>query len=246
MSKRQAKIKLLADKYLDSLSTKTIYLDADQFGDLADYFYEQGDIDTTLMCIEDGLTIHPDNEQLKIKKIKILAAEGNYEEASSLMMGVSQHYDFELYFAKLQCLLSTIQDEETDAIEEKILSEEKDQLDNVLIDIAYLYMENNNFSKAISLFSRVKNWDSYPEDIPEFAFCYEMESDYDKAINIFETLLEKDAYSANTWLNLGRLYALKEEYAKSVDALDFSLLTEKDNNTLNLKANCLMLLDRMD
>lgn len=239
------KIEHIATKYLDSLSSKTIYLDADQFGDLVDYFYEKGEIDTAYNCIDDGLSIHPDNEQLKIKKIKLLSAEGNYEEATYLMMGVSLEYDFELYFAKLQCILNTDSEEDTESIQKKILEEEKDQLDSILIDIAFLYIESNNYQEAIKLFKRVKNWDKYMDDLSDFAFCYEVEGEYDKAIELYESLLNKNSYSENYWYNLGRLYALKEEYAKAVDAMDFALLNGKDLGSLNLKANCLILLDRV-
>lgn len=239
------KIADLATKYLDSLITKTIYLDADQFGDLVDYFQEKGDIGTAFNCLDDGLSIHPENEQLKIKKIKFLAAEGNYKEATYLMTGVSLEYDFELYFAKLQCILNTDSDEDAEQIQNKILEEEKDQLDSILIDIAFLHIEINNFQEAIKLFERVKNWDEYLDDLADFAFCYETEGDYDKAIEIFESLLNRDTYSENYWYNIGRLYALKEDYAKAVDATDFALINNKDTSTLNLKANCLILLDRV-
>lgn len=249
MTDKQKKIQDLASKYLTSLNDRSVYFDADQFGELSDFFYEQGKVDIAFSCIEDGLNIHPFSENLKIKQIKYLSIEGNYDQALheiKKLDSISNDYDFELYFAKLQCFLAKNDIDEVDIITQKILEEEKGQLDNVLIDVALLYMEHDEYDKALILFKKLKNISSFKEELPDIAFCYEMNGEYREAISLYQELLKIDSYSAISWFNIGRLYALLEDYAQAVDALEYSIVIEKNPDIMFLKAGCLMILDRLD
>jgi len=239
----------LINRYEQALhSGKTPYFDADEFGELADYYDSVEDLGAVRKIIDTGLSIHPGNTSLLVKKAKLAVYDGDYEKALNVLQS-STEYDFDLYLLKIECHLQL--GEYTDAFrlsEELLEKEDNEPTDHVLAELGFLYVEADYFKEAALYFEESLKYN--PENIDvlsDLAYSYEMLGDYDNAIVTTNKILDIESYTYEAWVNLGKLHSLKEEFEKAIDAFDFALtINESDLNILKLKAHCLTLSGRAE
>lgn len=241
-------ISKLVQKYEEALELgKSIYLDADEFSELAEYFDSQDDIETAREVIDSGLAIHPESASLLLRKAKFAVYDAEYAKALRLLNS-STSYDFELYLVKIECFLQLGLPAEAYELTKDILENEDSDLDNALAELGFLYVEADYFDEAILYFNKSLEYKADNLDVlSDLAYAYEMLGDYNTAIEVSNKILDSDPYSYEAWLNLGKLYSLKDEFGKAVDAFDFALtINDADESILKLKAHCLSLSNRVE
>lgn len=237
----------LVRKYEEALELgKSIYLDADDFDELADYFDANADSDSARDVIDAGLAIHPESTSLLLKKAKFTAYDGEYTEALQLLNSVTS-YDFETSLVKIECFLNLGLLAEAYALTKEILEEEDTDLDNALAELGFLYVEADYFDEAVLYFQKSLEYNAENVDVlSDLAYAYEMLGNYDAAIDASNKILDIDSYSYEAWVNVGKLYSLKDEFEKAIDAFDFALtINDSYENVLKLKAHCLSLCGRV-
>lgn len=234
----------LVKKYEEQLASgKSIYFDADEFDEIADYYDQQEDFERAGLVIEAGLRIHPESDVLLLKQARYLVYDGDYEQALKILNRITTEYDIDNYLLKMESLLQLGRPDEAYSLVKEILENETDFLDHALAEIAFVYLDTENFDLAILYFE--KSLEYNPENLEalgELAYAYEMVSNFEKAVETNNRILDIDSYSYNAWINLGRLYSMNSDYSKAIDAFDFALtIDESDNNVWKLKAHCLTL-----
>lgn len=240
-------ISALLKKYREAKgSGKNAYFDADEFGDLADYYDSLDELDTAREIISEGLSIHPDSTPLLVKKAKLAVYDGDYEEALHLLKSSSE-YDFDLYLLRIECYLQLEEYQQAYKLSEELLEkEDQESLDNVFAELGFLHVEADCYKEAALYFEESLRYN--PENIEvlsDLAYSYEMLDDFNAAITTTNKILDIEPYTYEAWINLGKLYSLSEEYEKAVDSFDFALtINESDSSVLKLKAHCLSLLGR--
>ena len=226
---------------------KTPYFDADEFGELADYYDSQDDLDAVRKIINTGLSIHPGNTSLLVKKAKLVVYDGDYESALNILQ-FSSEYDFDLYLIKIECYLQLEEYQKAYALSEELIEkEDNESIDHVFAELGFLHTEADCFKEASLYFEESLKYNPENLDVlSDLAYSYEMQEDYDAAIEVTNKILDIESYTYEAWVNLGKLYSLKEEFEKAIDAFDFALtINDSDNNILKLKAHCLTLSGRV-
>lgn len=242
----QKSISDLISRYEKALeSGKSIYLDADDFSDLADYFDGHEDVDAAREVVESGLKIHPNNTSLLIKRAKFLAFDGDYAEALAILSNFAE-YDLDVHLLKIECFLQLSLIAESYQLTKEVLETEDSDLENVLAELGFLYVDADYFDESILYFLKSLDYNAENIDVlSDLAYAYEMVGNYDKAIEYSNKILDLNSYSFETWVNIGKLYSLKDEYENAIDAFDFALtISDGDENILKLKAHCLSLSGR--
>ena len=247
MSKNDELIALIS-RYEQTLAeNKSVYFDADQFSDIAEYYDNIGDIDAARELIEIALKIHPENDSLLLKKAKFLVYDSEYEQALHILNVVFSGYDYDLYMVKVECYLQLNRYEEAIELVSEILDkEENEEFPSVLADLGFLYVEADCFTEAITFFEQSLNLKSENiEVLADLAYAYEMQGNFAKAVETTNLLLDIDSYNYDAWIGLGKLHSMQENYAQAVDAFDFALtINDSDTNIIQLKAYCLSLSNR--
>lgn len=229
------------------VSGKSVYLDADEFDDLAEYFDSLNDVDSAREVVNTGLSIHPENSSLLLKKARFYVYDGDYVKALNIINKSSAQYDFDSYLLRIECFLQIGLQAEAHTLVSEILMNEEEDLDNVLAEIGFLYVEADLFNEAILYFEKSLSYNLENKDVlSDLSYAYEMLGDYSAAIRITDQILDLDSYTYEAWINLGKLYSMQEDFEKAVDAFDFAYtINDSDNNTLKLKAHCLSLSGRI-
>lgn len=242
-------ITALVEKYQQSISSgKGLYLDADQFCDIIDYYDSLGDLDEAKTIIEMALSIHPDSQPLILKKARLMVFDGYFHEALEYLNIFPGEYDFDLYLIKIECYLQLGLLAEAYELVSVLLKDDEVEIDVKYAELGFLFVEADLHKEAISYLEKslIYNPDNI-EVLGDLSYCYEMISDYDKSIEASNKILDLDPYSFDTWVNLGKLYTLQENYSRALDAFDFALtINESDATLIKLMAHCLSLCNRMD
>lgn len=229
-------------------SGKSIYFDADEFGDLAEYYDSQEDTDIAKEIIEAGLSIHPGSTSLLLKKARFAIYEGDYLDALDIL-DIMSEYEFDLYLLKIECNLQLERYDEAYSLTEELLEkEEEEEQYHIFAELGFLHVEADCFKEAVAYFEESLKLN--PENIDvlsDLAYSYEMLGDFDAAVSATNRILDIEPYTYEAWINLGKLFSLKEEFEKAIDAFDFALtINDSDNSVLKLKAHCLSLSGRIE
>lgn len=228
-------------------SGKSIYFDAEEFENLADYYDLMDEIDEAETVLKSGLLIHPDNESLKIKQARFMIYKGLYSQAMDFLNESFSSYEYDLYLLKIECFLNLGLYVEAIALSQKVIENEDEDLSSVFSELGFLYFDTDYINDAILYFE--KSLDYNPENIEvltELIYAYETTNDFQSAIKVSNRILDINPYSHEIWIGLGKLYSLCGEYEKAVDSFDFALVINESNDILKLKAHCLSLCDRID
>ena len=222
---------------------KKMYLDADEFAMLAEYYNAQGNNEEAEFLIEEGLKMHPASSDLMILNAKTMVFSEKYDEAMEYMQFIPDEDEMEIPLLKIECLLHVDRYTEANDIINKILGKDLviDDLYLFITEIGFLFNDVDNFDRAISFLEEsLKIEESNPDVLIDLAYAYEMKSNFTQAIAYNNQLLDIDPYSYDGWINIGKLYSMNEQYDKAIDAFDFAL-TIQDNDMAVLKMKALSL-----
>ena len=236
-----------AELYLES--GKSVYLDSDEFYELAEYYGTKKNIDSARDVIEAGLSIHPESRALLSKKAKFLVYDGEYHRALKLLNNTFSEYDFDLFLLKIECYLQLgLHAEAYEMVREMLEKEEEEDMDTILSEVGFLYVEADLFDEAILYLEKSLDYNATKTDVlGDLAYSYEMVGNFNAAIVATNKILDIDPYSYEAWVNLGKLYSLQEMFEKAVDAFDFALtINDSDTNVIKLRAHCLSLSGRTE
>lgn len=239
----------LLSRYEQMLVTgKSIYFDADEYDELAEYYDKLDDIEAARGIVDMGLSIHPDNESLMLRFGKYLVYDAKYTTALHYLNSRFSSYDFELYLLKIECLLHLDLYAEAYELTAEILRDEDTDLDVILSELGFLYVGAEYYDEAILYFEKSLEYDpANIEVLNDLAYAYEVKADFASAIIVCNQILDADPYSIDSWIMLGKLYSLEEDFEKAIDAFDFALALDETNMlVLKLKAHCLLLSERSE
>lgn len=227
---------------------KSIYFDAEEFENLADYYDLMDDMDEAEKVLQSGLLIHPDNDSLRLKQAKFIIYKGSYGQAMEFLNdSFNAGYDYDLYLLKIECFLNLGLYVEAVSLTQDVIEYENGDFEAVFSELGFLYLDADHINDAILYFEKSLSYNpNNIEVLTELGYAYEIISDFQAAINVSNKILDINPYSHETWIGIGKLYSLCEEYEKAVDAFDFALVISEDNDILKLKAHCLSLCERLN
>ena len=251
MDDNELDIDALVEKYENMQAQgKNIYLDADEFAVLVDYYSSGGDQDEAETLIVEGLKIHPGSSLLMLAKAKLLIYSAKYEEALDYLRFSSNDSDLDQTLLKVEALLHLSEFDEVENIIAKFLERDlpKDDFYYFITEIGFLLNDVDKFDRAIELFEKSLKINSSNADvIVDLAYAYEMKGDMSKAIEYNDQLLDIDPYSFEAWVNIGKLYSMNEQHEKAIDSFDFALtIRENDMSAMKMKALSLYLNDNVE
>lgn len=251
MEDNELDIDSLVEKYENMQALgKNIYLDADEFAMLIEYYSGEGDQEEAETLVEEGLKIHPGSALLMLAKAKILILSTKYEEALDYLRYSSDDSDIDYALLKIEALLHLSEFDEVEKLSIKILDRDLPEEDfyYFITEVGYLLNDVDKFNRAIAyLEESLKINNSNTDVIVDLAYAYEMKGDMIKAIEYNDQLLDIDPYSFDAWVNIGKLYSMNEQHDKAIEAFDFALtIREDDMAAMKMKALSLYLNENVE
>ena len=215
------------------------YFDADDLEEIA-YQYEMQDLyKNALEAVERGLSMHPGSLSLGIKRAKYLLCLDCIEEAEKQIYSIPHDsVDAVLICAELKFIQADT--EKAISLLTGLLSSDEISV-GLCFDIIDMYLDFGYIDELKDfIFAADKVLKNGSEVVRELALIYEDRQDYDSALSVYNILLDRDPYSYIDWFNSAKIYALKKDYERAIDACDFALTAkEGDETILSFKGYCL-------
>ncbi|BEG98333.1 tetratricopeptide repeat protein [Bacteroides sedimenti] len=227
---------------------RSIYFDADQLADFAEYYASLQQYDKAFEVIEYALSIHPGNTEVLVIKAHINIDLKNIQEAKVIAYSIPESYDRDVKMLKAELLiLEEKLGEAEEILMELINQEENDNVDN-LLDIAYLYTDSNLPQLALPWFEKAYKMNPENDEIRiGLVDSYRDCGMIDKGVALYNRLLDIDPYSAKYWYELGRLYFTTEDINKALDAYEFVLTINSANHSaILMMAHCYFKLENYE
>lgn len=226
LSGRDKELQELAEQYEAARAeNKSIYLDADDLADLADWYAMHRKDDMATEVAEYGLRIHPGNTALLVEQAYLFLDTQQREKAKEIAKQITEEAP-EVKVLKASILLDEGRSAEADALVESI--EEKEELANI-VDVAYMYIDMGFPEKAMKWLKGGQ--EIYAENEAFLAVsgdCHFAFSEFDKAAVFYNKLIDRNPYSAPYWFGLARCYFNKMMFDKAIEACDYALVADDD------------------
>ena len=240
------KFKNILAKYEGMVQNHTsIYFDAEDLVDIADYYVSIGNEEEAEKAIDYSLTLHPTDTDSLIYKIRSLSYKGRKNDASQLIKLIEDPNDREVMFLKAELLLEENLHVEAEKIYMEIAENENESLE-ILMDIAICYIDANKLEDAEKWIEKIRSKGYNLDNSQKFRdlwcdFCTAF-GFLEKGIETFQKSLEENPYSIKHWNGLSQCYLSQMNLEKANEAIDFSLaIDEKNQEAREIKAYCHML-----
>lgn len=222
------------------------YFDVEELETIVDYYLRNGKDVESSKALDLGMKLHPGNSNLQTKRAKIYLALGETQKAMRVLDSISESTDYELLLLKTEALMKSGRQKEAELICQTIFDNEIDDIDNISIDIALIFMADMNIAKSLEY---LKIGDAYNDKnidlLFELAFCYEQLVDSDMAIQTYNRIINIDSFLSEAWFNLGQVYFVLHDFHKALNAYDFVLaINETDSLAYLQKAHTLFQLEQ--
>jgi len=239
----------IVKRYEQFLSgTATGYFDVEELESIVEYYLRHGRTKDCAKALKLGLQLHPNNNALKTKRAKIYLATGDDKKAFRLLDSLTETTDYEVILLKIEVLTKLGRMKEARELSDSLVANETDDLDNVCLDIAYIYLSQTEYSLALSLLEKGDLFNpNNVELLYELAFCYEQNENFENAIAVNVRIIDIDPFAGEAWFNLGQLYFATQDFTKALDAYEYALaIDEKDSLTCIQKAHVQFQLDMFE
>jgi len=243
-------ISILLERFFSSKKNDTFpYFDVDELEDLINYFLEKEDLANLNKTIELGYKLHPDDLSFKLTICRTLMATDDYESALDIVEDLENSGNSEVDLLRIECLCELDRYNEALKIINELIEVDVPYLEDILVQTAcilndidgYVYEAYSIIQRGLMLYP-----DNYELKI-ELCFNYELQGKAKKAIDFCHELIDENAYAADAWFILGRLYSTVLDFEKAIDALDYALTCLNEDETgveydiRLLKAYCLLM-----
>jgi tetratricopeptide (TPR) repeat protein len=224
---RERELQELAERYEEAKEAGNIpYFDPYEYADLTDWYVMRQNISQAEKALEDGLSMHPDNEALLIEKCHLLLDYQRYEEAYELSNRIMLNGSDPAIILKGSILLQQGNAKEAKKVFATI--HEADDMYNI-IDICYAYLDNDMVKEATKWLNYGK--ETFANEEPFVAlkadYYYHTEK-YKKAIDCYNQLIDINPYSPIYWTGMARCYIALDAFDKAIEACDYALVSDEN------------------
>lgn len=226
LSGRERELQEMAERFEEAKQKQqSIYLDAEDLADLADWYSVRQKRDMAQEVADYGLKLHPGNISLLIEQAYLYLDDDNIETAQQIANQLdSTQTDTKI----LQAQIYILSNEESKATSLLDTIDERDDVDT-MINVAYMYINVGLPQEALVwLKSGIKKYSDDEPFLSVLGDVYYGTKQYDKAIEVYNKLIDKNPYSAFYWFGLARCYFDQQMYNKAIEACDYAIISDED------------------
>ncbi|MBR2155203.1 MAG: tetratricopeptide repeat protein [Bacteroidaceae bacterium] len=263
--------KEILDAYERSLKEGTTpYFDADDYADVADFYLNVDTPEKCFKCVNKGLELYPDDDQLLSVKSSACIFTHKYKEAEKIVKKLNPknretlyqkaQLEYALYghvqkaeemFTDWIALERSLFREENEEDEERFQEFQRDCYIHVItsfIELADSQIYDEELIKRwvedyIVTFSPLGNYDS---DLI-LADTVREENLFDMVVKVYSKILETNPYIKYGWTVLAAAQYSCDLYEDAIESADFALAVNPDDtDALLTKAHCLYTTNRFD
>ncbi len=219
--------------------SRSIYLDADQLADIANYYISEEKYDNAHQAIDYGLRLHPGNTKILLEQTLLYLDKRMFDQAKTTIEEIAEPELTEVKLFQAEIFLNEGKVGAAKRVIHSIEFEGKPDEDvigcilRLFLEMGFPHYCIDWINKIIERFGETKLL------LESLAYCHSFsEKDADKAIQLYNKLLDGNPYSAKYWTEIAKCHFLKEDYTETLDAVEFALtIDETYGEAYCVKAN---------
>lgn len=225
-------------------SGSSVYMEPEDFTDIAEYYHLHGRLDDALEVIDYALQLFPGSTQpLAFRARVAILYDHNVEEAMHYANMIEDKNDFDYYYIVAEIMIADGQVEDAEVfLKKKEQDIDDDDLEDFCLDVATLFADYDIYDTAEAWLSKCKDTeeDDYQELKGRIALS---KGHFKESSHIFNMLIDHDPYHSGYWNQLASAQYLANDLSASIESSDFSLAIDPDDpDALLNKANSLTML----
>ncbi len=225
----------------------SMFMDADDLTDIADYYQLTGNLDKARELVDYALEIHPGASLPLVFKAHLAINDGDIEQAKAYAESIEDKNDPEYTYLTAEIMIASGDPIAADKyLLEYYDTQEGDEKEDVVIDSARMFVEHEVFDiaqKWLSLATDTEHAD-YKELQARILFA---NGKYEDSINIFNELIDRDPFSKRDWQALASAQFMNEDFRESVESSEYAIAIDPDDpNSLIAKANGMFRLEQYE
>ncbi|MBI2259196.1 MAG: tetratricopeptide repeat protein [Flavobacteriia bacterium] len=222
---------------IDLINNALCLFDAEEQEDLiiflADTLYLYNEMEDALIYYYKSIQLSPKNQISLSGILTCCTILNRFEEGIAFFTNYIDEYPYsEFAWSSLADMYRNIEDYEKAiwALEFCLAINDKDI--NALYKVAFVYMCNQQYDKAIEYFNEYyeKVDYVYENDYCQLAECYEQLADYGKAKEFYHKALQKNIDYSDAWLGLGVVFDLEGNTQKGIEFVEKALLIDSSRS----------------
>lgn len=225
----------------------SIFLDADDLTDIADYYHYTGNHEAAEEAISQALTLFPNALAPLIFKAREALENEDVESAEAYLEQMDDKDSPDYNYMRAELLIAQDRIEEADLyLRNYFKTVPADEYNDFVMDIANIYLDYGVSDKAYewSMRSSGNNSEDFKELMGHILFGL---GNFEDSQRIFNELLDKNPYSTRYWNSLANAQYMNEDYGSSIDSSEYAIAIDPtDPESLVTKANSLLRLNNFD
>ena len=224
------------------------FFDVDDFEDIIEYYIEESNARKALKVIDFALLQHPDSFILLLRKAQLLAATNKPQKSLDLLGKLEniEPTNLEVHLTKGNIFSQLRQHSKAVEAFRKTLEYAEEDIDDILLNIAFEYTNMGKYDKAISYLKEALEVNPENESaLFELSFCFEIKGKPEDSIEYYNEFIDNHPYSSSAWFNLGIAFSKQQLYEKAIDAYDFAIAIDEHYSSAYFnKGNALASLEK--
>lgn len=226
-------------RYEDMLNGgPSVYLEADELTDIAEYYLVNNDEERANACIEYALQLHPGDVDPLVFKARQAMFKGDLDKARSLRDSITDPADREVYFLNAELMIREKREDEAEHYLHRLADEMESEKELFIYDSACIFLD-------YGLYNYAEEWSEWLMGLQSDAKACQLKGEvylateqYEDAISVLDTALDLDPYSLTAWNMMAEAHFMREEFYEAIEAADFALAIDETNARAQLmKAN---------
>ena len=233
-----------------------LYLEPDDYADIAEYYQGLGNDDEALVAVEEALRIFPNATAPLVSRCHLALLTGDVDTARLFAAKISDRSDPDYLMLQGELLLADQAEDQAVSYYEGLMSQYSgDERMKYIIDTATIFADYNAMGVAREWWNRCKPMNSDPDwpqnEEEEVRIAYEelearlllAEGDYERSLALFNRLVGEEPYSGYYWNQIATCQYMSGRLGESITSLEYALaINPQDREALLNKAHALMAL----
>lgn len=235
--------KILAEYEAAREVGESLYMDADELTDIAEYYaLVVNDEKSSNEVIDFALLLHPDAVDPQIFKARQYMLKGDHDKARELCDAIPDQHHREVHFLRAELLVRENKSEEAFSILYHVAYTINEDRDFFLFDSAYIFIDYQQYDWALAFANKLE------EMAPNWYKTWQLQADVQLglennrvALTYIERMLDVDPFYVETWNWSAEAHSNLGEFNEAVESTDYALAIDPENErSLQLKAWVLM------
>jgi len=214
----------LVEQFEKMLETKEqFYFDSEQLQEIVTFYLDVSDFEYAKKALEYGLALHPDNYDLKIKKIDFHLSLSQLKKATELIQELKNAASDDLEYQLVVARYWGLKNQPKKAIEfYKLAAKHEEDLDFIYNCIGNEYLNLDLVSLALEYFIKALQF-SEENDYSFYSIiqCFNELHAHTDCIDFLKDYIEENPYSEAAWSQIGLQYEQINLLEEALEAFDY-------------------------